>query len=487
MPERVADLEVGLVLLTAPFLKTLTGVLDQAAGLLTKWGTMTTVALTAPLTLYGKSLIDTVSDVDYATRQVLGLLQLESKLIGDTAFDFEQTYDQTLASAQDMAMEFGATVEDVLDGIYFAVGTGFESVAEAEHIMDIALQAAVAGATESSQAVRAIVGVLNAYGLSAEYARYVSDQLFMTVNKGNVTFKELTQFIGRTTVIAAQMGVGLDELGAIIADLTRKGETGRRAITNVEWALRAFMVPAAEAKEIFAVALNMEDTTLAAEEMRRMLGEEGLIETLKFLKRELGENVEIWGRMFRSAWAMRAVTGLLADDFSGVTEMLEFQRRATEGLGATQEVYEVQADSLRMVLRRLKAQAEVLGITLGYDLVRLLAPAIDFLGNFVKALRDMPDEFRLLVVKIALVAAALPPVILLLGQFLSVGSLVISTVLNPMTWAFAALALAIPCTVNQATSHSRNQKQDSLEHQRLHLRRRLWSQRQTLESQMATV
>ena len=61
------------------------------------------------------------------------------------------------------------------------------------------------------------MGVMNAYGLSAEDATHVSDVFFNTVNKGVVTGPELAASLGPVTQSAKAAGVGLNEMGAMIA------------------------------------------------------------------------------------------------------------------------------------------------------------------------------------------------------------------------------------------------------------------------------
>jgi|GEM_PF-6609858 len=444
MPEKVAVLEVGLTLLTKPFLKSLGGALDQGARLVTQWGVKMTALVSAPLTLMGKGMVQMASDVDKAVYQVVALLKINADAANDTAFSMEAAYQEVLNVGLALSTEFGSTVQDVVSGMFFVIGSGFDTITEAETIMEAATKAAVAGFTTTAVAVDVLVGVLNSYGLGAEYAAYVSNVLFQVVNKGKITFEELSRFIGRTTPLASLLGVSLEELGAIIAQVTVQGEWARRAITSLDYVLRSFLVPSEEAKELFALALHMEETELAAAELRRRIAEPGgLLNVFKLLHEELGASPEIWAKMFMSAQAMRMVAGLLQDEFKGTNEMLEWMERAQEGAGAATEVFQVQAESFSFALSIMKAKLDAIRISFGYDLIKAIMPAVDAVTSFAEAFRKMPPEFRKLVVQIGLVAVALGPLLLLLGQFLSVGSLVIGTVLNPMAWAFAALALAI--------------------------------------------
>lgn len=94
-------------------------------------------------------------------------------------------------------------------------------------------QGAVGAGTSAETFGTAAMGVMNAYGLSVKDADHISDVFFNTVNKGVITGEELASSLGPVTQSAKSAGVGLDELGAMIAAVTKEGGPAAQNVNNL--------------------------------------------------------------------------------------------------------------------------------------------------------------------------------------------------------------------------------------------------------------
>ncbi len=92
---------------------------------------------------------------------------------------------------------------------------------------------ATAAMTDANTFGTAIVGVLNAYKLSVADADHVSDVFFNTVKRGVVTGQELAANLGLVTQSAKAAGLGVDQLGAFIAAVTKEGGSAATNINNL--------------------------------------------------------------------------------------------------------------------------------------------------------------------------------------------------------------------------------------------------------------
>lgn len=177
----------------------------------------------------------------------------------------ERHMESFRAGVRKLSVEMGESTGTLAKGLYDILSA---SVApeKAMYVLEVSARAAKAGLTDTGVAADAITTILNSYGLSAEQAGDVSDWLFTVVKRGKTTFAELAPQIGLVASTASAAGVGLDELGAMIALLTRNGVRTENAITAVNQVISQFLKPAAEA-QAYAASLGFElsSATLKAE------------------------------------------------------------------------------------------------------------------------------------------------------------------------------------------------------------------------------
>jgi hypothetical protein len=91
-----------------------------------------------------------------------------------------------------LAGETAQAPKVLAEGLYQLVSSGFNA-ADSLTILHASAKAATAGLTDTSTATTAVAAVLNAYRLPASEASAVSDVLFETVNRGVLTFAELSK------------------------------------------------------------------------------------------------------------------------------------------------------------------------------------------------------------------------------------------------------------------------------------------------------
>lgn len=144
---------------------------------------------------------------------------------------------------------FKGAVLDICSQIAIAPATAAEALYQinsAGHlgaagldVLEASAKAAVAGVTETATAADAITTVLNAYGMSANQATAVSDKLFTTVRLGKTTMAELGHSISQVAPVAATFGISIDEVLAVVSELTKQGVPTATAMTQIRSAITA--------------------------------------------------------------------------------------------------------------------------------------------------------------------------------------------------------------------------------------------------------
>jgi len=115
------------------------------------------------------------------------------------------------------------TPGDLGIGLYQTLSSGITEVNDALVVMEQSAKLAVAGALDTRSAVDAVTTVMNAYGLAAGDATFITDQFFQTVRLGKTTVPELAKEIGTVASTASLTGTRLEEVGAALATMTKLG------------------------------------------------------------------------------------------------------------------------------------------------------------------------------------------------------------------------------------------------------------------------
>jgi TP901 family phage tail tape measure protein len=280
-----------------------------------------------------------------------------------------------------MAAEFGESTEALAGGLYDILSASVPAE-EALSVLAVAARAAKAGLTDTATAADAITTVLNAYGLSADRAGDVSDLLFGVVRRGKTTFGRLAPTIGNIATLASSAGLGLEELGAGIALLTRNGIKTEEAITALSAIISTFLKPSAEGAELAEqLGFQLDVATLRAE------GLEGVF-------RRLGDlPPDALAQLFPNVRALKGVLPALAN-LEGFAEDVDAMRNRA---GATEEAYSTMTGTLMTGFKRLRESALGVLSVLGEAIAEPVAKASATIMRFLTMLREWIEQNQELV------------------------------------------------------------------------------------------
>lgn len=148
----------------------------------------------------------------------------------------------------DLSNKTGMSTKELNESLYQAI-SGSVDTAKAVDFLDVAVKAAKGGFTETSTAVDGLTTVLNSYGLEADKATDISNQMLICKNLGKTTFGELASAVGKVTPIAASLGIKTDELFSSLASTTAQGLNTAESVTALKAAMSNIIKPSKEAGE----------------------------------------------------------------------------------------------------------------------------------------------------------------------------------------------------------------------------------------------
>lgn len=282
---------------------------------------------------------------------------------------------QWTRSVQKLSAASGQAVGTLADALYNIKSAAVED-RYALDMLTTSTTAAVGGMTDVAVAADLATTMLNSYGLSAKRSGDIQDWAFAVVKRGKLNYQQLAGYIGMVAAPAKVAGLSIEELGALIATLTRGGIRARRAMTGAASALEAFTGASEEAQAIARTfGFEMSANTL------KTIGFSGVIGKL----REKAASIEELKEMFPSAQAFRAVAVALLGYEGMLTDLIQITDRA----GASQEAYDKMVGTLTFKLGRLKASFFVLAQTIGAAVL----PQVTALLKRTQAWLDISKEW----------------------------------------------------------------------------------------------
>ncbi|MFI5801001.1 phage tail tape measure protein [Streptomyces sp. NPDC051677] len=300
------------------------------------------------------------------------------------------------------------TADQLADGLYQIVSSGFDG-ADAMQILEVAAQGAAAGLTTSETSARALLGVLNAYGLSASDASDVMDVMFQTVNYGVISFEELAQQLGDVVPMAAAAGVEFDDMSAALAAITLTGIPAAEAVTALNMLLTRVMKPTQDLKQAVK-DLGYESAASAVEQ-------DGLYVVVSKLNGAAGNTAEGISNMWKDIRATRAALALASAGGQNYANTYAGIANEVARAEATQKAYALQTGTVTGQWQLASNQARALAIDVGRALLPVLMTVGSAVRTFVGTIEDLPGPMKSV---LAMVAASIAGLLLLRAAYTKV-------------------------------------------------------------------
>jgi TP901 family phage tail tape measure protein len=281
-------------------------------------------------------------------------------------------------SVTGMAAEVGQKPKVLAAGLYDIVSSGFKA-SDAVKVLRVSAKAATAGLTDTATASKAVTAALNAYHLGADNARKVSDVLFQTVNKGVLTFDELSQQMGDLVPASAPLGISLEEVGAGMATLTLQGVSAAEAATRMKNA----MISLAKPTPALTALLKKQGYESGVAAVKAL----GFSGTLALLSKATHGSVDAQAKLTPEIRTMLGVVGLTGKNLKTYNENLRAMTQAQQGAGVTAQVFAEQSKSVGVQWQKVSAALDVLKIQIGSALLPALSSILTWTSANMPAIQ----------------------------------------------------------------------------------------------------
>lgn len=353
-------------------------------------GTALSTYITAPLVALGT----------YGVKNASNLTDGMAKIytIATEAQEPMESMRQGLINLSDST---GFALDDLTQAAYQAVSASVDA-ADAVEFMGDATRLARAGFTTTERSVDLLTTIMNSYGKETYDAAYLSDLLLRTQNDGKTIVDQLASSMGVVIPTAAAYNVGIEQIAAAYATMTKQGVNTARATTMLNALFTELEKPDKDAAALLFELTGKSFAQLMDEGMN-------LGEVLSILYNNLDRNSEAFANLFKNIRSGRAANALMADDASILNYELERMSDVTGQTDYALEMLETPSLKARRALNKLKNSTIDLGDTLIgalYPLFEKLVGVVDDFRNWIKGLTD--SEKKNITTSLAWVAAVGP-------------------------------------------------------------------------------
>lgn len=357
------------------------------------------------------------------------------------AIDSTEPMEKMREELMQLSNETGFGLDDLSEATYQAVSASVDAGKAVEFMAD-ATKLARAGFTSSTKAVDLLTTVINAYNYKAKDAAWISDMLLKTQNDGKTILDELASSMGIIIPMASNYGVGLDQISAAYATMTKQGVKTERATTF----LRAVFTELE--KETSDVAEILEKKT-GKSFAQLMKDGNSLSDVLRILYNSVKGDTEAFQRLFGNVRATQAVASLVNDDF----KLFDYELgRVRDSVGQTDKALE-QMETPALKAKRAINQLRNSSVTLGESIIQKFTPqfekGVDIIKQMTERFNGLSEGSMDVIINTGKLLIIVPPLLAIGGKVLTyVGALMAGTaplvpLISAITVGFVGLSTAM--------------------------------------------
>ncbi len=195
---------------------------------------LTADLLSRGLAFLGREVLELARDFKaFVNDSVLLARELEYSVAQSLSIKPELDTSQVRRELSDMQRRIPQTSKQLADSLYDTFSSINVTQQEGLQLTEKFARGATAAITDTKTFGTAVIGVMNAYKKEVADVDHIQDVFFNTVAGGVVSGQELAANLGVVTQAAKNMGVDFDNLGGLIAGVTKEGGSAAQNINNL--------------------------------------------------------------------------------------------------------------------------------------------------------------------------------------------------------------------------------------------------------------
>ena len=369
--------------------------------------------VTAGVTAIGTASVVTANNFEDAMSQAAGALDKPMEQMGELRNLAIQMGQETIFSAT----EAGNAITELAKG---GLSEGQIQAGALQTAMDLA----AASGMSLGDAANVVVQTMGAFGIEANNSAEAANALAGAAAASSTDVQPLTEALAQCSAGAKNAGWSVQETTAVLGKFADAGITGSDAGTSLKTMLQRLSAPtdkAATMIENLGIQTrdsngNMLGASEMAEELQSKLGGLDAATRDAALQTIFGSD------------AMRAAIILTSSGAEG----LEKYEKATNDQEAAQRMANSQMGEGSRAIEELKGSLETASIIIGDTLAPIIQKVAEFITDLVNKFTSLPQGMQTTIIVIAGVAAAVGPLLILIGK-MSLGVSAVAKAFSKMT------------------------------------------------------
>ena len=388
-------------------------------------GKSMSMKLTLPLVAVGTAATKLALDFDKSMTSIQALVGVSADKVSEMG-----------EAAKKMAVDTGKSSKEAAEALFFITSAGLRGK-EAMDVLEMSLKGAAVGLGQTKTIADLSTSAMNAYGSESLSASDATDILTSAVREGKLEASALAGAMGGVIPLASNMGVSFDQVGAAMAAMSKTGTDAATGATQLTAILASLKKPSSQAIDA------LDAMGMSTEGVQQSLREKGLLDTLVMLQEGLKQTGQDTTALFPN---IRALKGVLDLTGAGLEDNKKVFDALTDSMGATDKAFEKTAKSASFKMTKgFNAMKESL-MEVGQVIMITVAPLIKRLGDFFTSLSEkfkaLSPQTKKLIVVLAGIAAALGPVIAIIGTLMTMAPAIgaaLSVMMGPIGLIVAGL------------------------------------------------
>ena len=393
--------------------------------------------VTAGVTALGTASVTTAANFESAMSQVQATMGITKDSMSTVDGQSVNTMDTLSKLAKKMGAETAFSASECAEALNYLALAGYDTQQMCDTLPTV-LNLAAAGDIQLASASDMVTDAMSALGMGVDEAGTMVDQMAKTASTTNTSVAQLGEGILTIGATAKSIKGGTAELNTALGILANNGIKGAEGGTHLRNIILSLQSPTdAAAKQMEALGISVYDSEGNMRSLNDILGDlntsmDGMTSA---------EKSNIISTIFNKT-DLSSVNALLANTGSTWDDL---QQKITDSGGAAQQMADTQLDNLQGQITILKSALEGLAISFGELLMPAIKQIVGWVQKFVDFLNSLDEGTKKTIVTIALVVAALGPVLIVIGKVISaVGTIMtivpkIAGVINTVKGAFVAL------------------------------------------------
>ena len=370
-------------------------------------GQQLTTKLTTPIVALGTACITTFTSFDDSLKTV----QATMGLVAGSSEEADRQIALLNSTAQEMGRSTRYSASEAAQALNYLALAGYDAD-EACAALPQVLALAQAGGLDLAYASDLATDAMAALGLSMDQLGTFSDQMAVTAQKSNTSVGQLGEAILTVGGTAKNLKGGTAELNAELGILANRGIKGAEGGTHLRNVILSLTKPTDKAAaQLEALGVSVYDSSGNMRSMNDIMMD--LNASMDGMTAEQKQN--IISTIFNKT-DLAAVTALL--DGCG-TEFDELMGYIKGSEGAAQQMADTMESGLGGSFRTLKSAVEGLAISFGERLAPMMQKAVEKITTIVNWLTSLDDKTKDTIIRIAAIAAAVGPVLLVGGKLIT--------------------------------------------------------------------